>query len=181
MSELGRFLPEDRDLLAGLFYRVGLWVSRVDDTDVGEESENREHARLLAVLQGLAERSGTPELVRELAGEASRQKASWPRWGRGEETILTDVTAGLRLLKRQGTTEETSSFQKSLMFVGTAVARAYREEADGEKEEKGKLSWLSDKAGELLTSVLDREAWRDLSISPAEDTALTNLLDALKR
>ena len=42
MSELQRFLPQDQELLSGLLYRVGYWISNVDDTDEGNESgENR--------------------------------------------------------------------------------------------------------------------------------------------
>lgn len=181
MSELSRFLPEDQDLLVGLFYRVGLWISHVDDTDEDETSETAEHAQLLRVLTKISKTESVAGLVREIAEEAGRQKQSWTRWARGGDALLGDVGRGLKLLKGQGVEGEIASFRKSLMFIGTSVARAYREDEDMERTGQGGLGWLSEKAGEMLTAVVDREAYRDLSISPAEDTALSELLDVLKQ
>lgn len=181
MSELSRFLPESQDLLVGLFYRVGLWISRVDDTDEEETSETVEYEQLFRVLTKIAKTESNPLLVREMAEEAARQKQSWSRWAKSEDILLEDISRGLNLLKGQGVEAEISSFRKALMFIGTSVARAYREDQDMERTGQRALSWLAEKAGEMLTAVVDREAYRDLSISPAEDTALTELLQALKR
>jgi hypothetical protein len=181
MPELSRFLPEDQDLLVGLFYRVGLWMSHIDDTDEDETSETAEHEQLLRVLAKISKTESAAVLIREMADEAVRQKQSWARWERRSDSLLEDVGRGLKLLKGQGVEAEIVSFRKALMFIGTSVARAYREDQDMERTGQGGLSWLSEKASEMLTAVADREAYRDLSISPAEDTALSELLEALKQ
>ena len=58
MSGLQRFLPADQDLLVGLFYRVGHWMSDADDMDVGTESEQAEEAQMFRVLTKLSPTEG---------------------------------------------------------------------------------------------------------------------------
>jgi hypothetical protein len=99
MPELSRFLPEDQDLLVGLFYRVGLWISHIDDTDEDETSETAEHEQLLRVLAKISKTESAAGLVREVADEAVRQKQSWARWERRSDSLLEDVGRGLKLLK----------------------------------------------------------------------------------
>ena len=178
MSELHRFLPEDQDLLVGLPYRVGMWMSGIDDTDLGTQSEEQEAAKLRSVLQSLAG-SKKSVLLADIATEALRQTSNWPRWASMTETVLEDVSSAKRVLKGQATQEEFNAFAKALMLVGTAVARAVREDNDM-VEEKSYLGWLSDKVNDITMALTDREAHKDMNISPAEDTALNELLDTLK-
>ena len=71
------------------------------------------------------------------------------------------------------------AFSKALMLIGTVVAKAFREDNDL-KEDKGYLAWLTEKANELTLAVTDHEAYKDMNISPAESTALTELFMILK-
>lgn len=178
MSELQRFSPEDQDVLVGLLCRVGMWISGIDDTDVSTASEEKEEAKLRDVLQSLSATKKST-LIAELASEALRQKSNWPRWATSTDTVLDDVTAAKRILKGQGTSLEMGAFSKALMLIGTVVAKAFREENDL-KEEKGYLSWLTEKANELTLAMTDHESYKDMNISPAEDTALHDLLETLK-
>jgi hypothetical protein len=181
MSELGRFVPGDRDLLTGLFYRAGYWISHIDDTDLGTGSEEAERAQMVRVLTKISRADATAPLVRELAEEALRQQASWARWEKSSDDILADATRCAKLVKAQGTLEELQSFRRAVMLVATSVARAVREDAEhGDAETESGFSWLSEKVGAALMAVTDRGAYQDMNISPAEDTALTELLEALK-
>lgn len=180
MSELERFTPQDQDLLIGLFYRVGVWISHIDDTDEGTASEEKEHAKLLNVLQVVAKSDAAGCLVNDLAAEAVRQNTSWARWAKMTDNILSDVAKARATIKAHATPQEYVSFGKAVMMIGTSVARAFREESDMEEKGTGYLSWLTEKAGNLTQALTDREAHKDMNISPAEDTALNDLLDALR-
>ncbi|MEK7801834.1 MAG: hypothetical protein AAB276_05210 [Pseudomonadota bacterium] len=178
MSELQRFLPEDQDILVGLMCRIGMWISSIDDTDINAASEDKEEVKLREVLQSLSTTKKSV-LVAELASEALRQKSNWPRWSTSADTVLDDVVAAKDILKSQGTHLEMVAFSKALMLIGTVVAKAFREDNDL-KEDKGYLAWLTEKANELTLAVTDHEAYKDMNISPAESTALTELFMILK-
>ncbi len=182
MSELERFLPSDQDLLVSLFYRIGQWMAQVDDTDSGEDSEQIEEAQMFKILNKLAQSKNAGSLCSEIAAEAVRQKGSWSRWSKQIDTVLDDVSRAKQLIKGQATQQEFVAFGKSLVTIATAVARAYREAEDVEDEnaEKGFLSWLSEKKAHVALALTDSEAHKDLNISPAEDSALTELVATLK-
>lgn len=180
MSELERFLPADQELLVGLFYRIGQWMSQIDDTDSDETSEQREEAQMLKILDKLAQSKNVGALCSELATEALRQKGSWARWAKHADTVLGDVARAKVILKDQANHQEFVAFGKSLVMIATSVARAYREADDAEMEEKGIFSWLAEKKAHVTLALTDAEAHKDLNISPAEDSALTELVMVLK-
>lgn len=181
MSELERFLPADQELLVSLFYRIGQWMSEVDDTDADDHSEKLEEEHMFKVLKSLSQSQNAGALCSEIASEALRQKGSWGRWGKQIDNVLLDVTHAKALIKEQGNQQEFIAFGKSLVTIATAVARAYREAEDVEEaEEKGFLAWLSEKKAHVTLALTDSEAHKDLNISPAEDSALTELVMTLK-
>ena len=181
MSELQRFLPADQDLLVSLFYRIGQWMSHIDDTDTSDHSENLEEEQMLKVLTKLSKSANSGPLANEIAAEAIRQKGSWARWAKQTDNVLADVTKAKALIKGQATQDEFVAYGRSLVTIATAVARAYREAEDVEEaEEKGFFSWLSEKKAHVTLALTDAEAHKDLNISPAEDSALNDLVMTLK-
>ncbi len=179
MSGLGSFLPQEQDLLIGIFFRVGYWISHVDDTDLSDVSEHNEQEQMARALTKISTSKSATELVRELAAEALRRSGDQARWLKNEDALMADVIKAVKLVKYQGTDEDFSAFRKSIMYVATAVARAYREEPEQEQEDNGRFGWLIEKAESIVLAVKDQEAYRDLNISPAEDTALHELAEAL--
>ncbi len=178
VTGLGNFLPEEQDLLIGIFYRVGFWISHIDDTDVSEESERIEQQRLVQALKKISQATGSTELVKELAAEALRRSGDQKRWLANEDRLLADVNQASTLVRGQGTVEDYQSYGKSVMFAATSVARAFREDAE-HGEQAGKLGKLLDRASALLGAGGGVDAYQDLNISPAEDTALHELSSAL--
>lgn len=174
---LGNFLPQEQDLVIGIFFRIGYWISHIDDTDVDDKSEAIEQKQMLAALKKVAE-SKAPELVTEIAAEAVRRSGDQARWLKNEDRMLSDVTEAIKIVHSNGSEEDFKSYRKSLMFVATSVARAYREESDHDQRETG-LARLLERAGEMIGAVADKEAYKDMNISPAEDTALHELAQAI--
>jgi hypothetical protein len=180
MSELQRFLPADQDLLVGLFYRVGRWMSDADDTDASETSEQKEEAQMFGILTKLSQSKNAGPLCNEIAAEALRQKGSWGRWSKQIDTVIDDVVKAKAVIKGQAIDEEFHLFGRSLVSIATSVARAYREASDVEMEKTGVLGWLSEKKNDVAMAIFDPQAHKDMNISPAEDSALTELIEALK-
>lgn len=180
MSELQRFLPDDQELLVSLFYRVGQWMSSVDDTDTPQDSEQVEESQMIRILTKLSDSKSVGALCSEIAAESLRQKGSWSRWSRQTDSVIDDIHRAKLMMKGQATDDEFVAFGKSLVTIATAVARAYRESDDAEFAEKGFLSWLAEKKAHVTLALTDSESYKELNISPAEDTALTELIFVLK-
>lgn len=180
MSELQRFVPEDQELLVGIFYRTGYWISTIDDTDVGEESERREMRQLLLTLEKISNAQKAGALVNELAAEALRQKGSWRRWENANDDYLADLDRAVIAAKGQTNDGEFKSFSRAILMIGTAVAEAFREEVDNAPEPEGYFAWLSEKANTVLLAVTDKQSLKDMNISPSEDDALHQIVATLK-
>lgn len=175
---LGNFLPQEQDLVIGIFFRIGYWMSHIEDTDLDEKSEQAEQKQMLVALRKIAASKGATDLVREIAEEAVRRSGDQARWLKNEDDMLPDVTKAVKLVHSNGSHDDFKSFRKCLMFVATSVARAYREEPEHGERETG-LAGLLDRASEMIMAVSDKEAYRDMNISPAEDTALHELAQAI--
>lgn len=180
MSDLQRFVPSEQELLVSLFYRVGHWLSNVDDTDLDDASENMENAQLERILRSLSKSKNVPPLCAALSAAALDRQDSWSRWSSMDDTIAEDIQAGCRIIKGQGTKAEYDGFSNCLMTISTAVARAFREEPEMQLEEENFLDWLSEKTSQVSLAVKDWDAFKDLNVSPAEDTALHELWAILR-
>ncbi|MDY0030187.1 MAG: hypothetical protein RBR86_09630 [Pseudobdellovibrionaceae bacterium] len=181
MSGLQRFVPKEQELLSGIFYRIGYWISHVDDTDESDESEQIEQRQMIGALQKISKAPKAGALISEMATESMRQEQSWARWQAMNDTILSDMAIAVSLIKGQGTDEEYTIFSRACMMVATSVAHAFREEPDNMPENEGYFSWLTEKANNLVMSLKDKEGMKDMNISPEEDIALHELWEVLEK
>jgi hypothetical protein len=147
---------------------------------MGDKSERAEQAQMIKILTKLSQSEKVGALCMEICAEALRQKGSWGRWDKEIDTVLDDVALAKALIKGQGNAEEFQLFGKCLITIATSVARAYRETIDMESQEIGFLSWLTEKSSHVSLALSDREAHKDLNISPAEENLLIELVAALK-
>lgn len=180
MSELTRFLPQDQERLCSVFYRLGVWMSAADDTDIGTRSEDIETARLDSVLVKIASDSGFSPLVREMAAESVRRASSRALWARTADSVLEDVAVILPVLGRQGTGADVAGFSRAAMLVATSVARAFREDPDNLPASEGYFAWLTDRAARVADSLSIGGSASDKNISPEEDQALHALYQVLR-
>ena len=178
MSELHRFPPADQDVLVSLFYRIGVWMSGIDDTDTGDRSENIENNLMLRTLGTIASSQMFGALTADIAFEALRQKGSWERWANTSDSALSDIPQVKSILEAQATGEETILYGNALIAIATSVARAYREADDVEDLNQSLWTRIQETKEHLVLRLLDRDSFADLNISPAEDTALQQLVEA---
>jgi hypothetical protein len=181
MTNLNNFTPDDRALLIRLPYQVGLWMSQMDDEE-GEADDLRELTRLKLLVTTIARRKTDHELMGDVFAALADVIVEDDFIVSTDDT-LGEVIATLRIILSIGSMGEAKAYAGALLEIATAVARANLEEADytaGVEENDGFFGKLTAQAGTLwgqIRATLNT----DLNISPAEDTALTDLSAAIKQ
>lgn len=173
MGSLNNFVPEERDFLASVFYTVGVWISHVDD-DGDCSADAEEEKVLMAVLQRLAKHySKTVPFVSEMCEESARQTQNHGRWATQSDDAVECAVKAAQVIKAQMGTDDLVAYKSAISEVARSVAVAFRE---GDSLEEG----FSDKIKNGVLKLLNKDLHAEQNISPAEETALYTLLDALK-
>lgn len=181
MSELERFSPELQEFLAGLFYRSGDFISASDDTDMGEESEQKEQKSMLDLIRQFSKGGKLPPLIRDMAAETLSRDRDWPRWGDARGQFLNDFENQLDAIETSLNEEEAQSLRHCVFFLAMRVAESFREEADYGLDDANYFDKMQKKIAYWTLALTDRDARKKLNISPAEDSALHQLYDILNR
>lgn len=168
--------PEQLAFVSGLFIRAGTWVSRADDTDRSDKSENKEKDYMLRALTRVSKMSKS-ESVRQSANMALTI-SDIPQ-DRTEDSLTYDIHSAVEIFMTAEDAEALPQFRKALMYVATSVARAYREELDHHEDEYLLENFMNKIAG-FLNRDADPEEFKNINISPAEDSALTMISEALR-
>jgi hypothetical protein len=181
MSELVVFTDDEKDLLVGLIYAVGIWMSDADDTDEDNVSEQREYDHLVSSLKQLSSNNDITPLVREMVVEALHNDLKWDVWRARADAVLDDVIKALAVLRRHRMNDQVIlHFKKVLMVVAHNVAKAFREEPENMPIETGFWNTISKGLNEFLMILGNKDRFQAMNISPAEDTNLTALFTTLK-
>ena len=169
-------MADGSDLLADLFVRVGFFVSRADDTDDGQRSEklelkNMHHA--LSRVEAVAKQA----VIAKAAAKA-REARTVPE-PEDKETLATDIARVVQMFKDGENLNGLREFHKALMYTGTMIARAYREELDHHEDEFMLESLLNKWSGDLNQDA-DPEEFKNANVSPMEEAALDVVSKALR-
>lgn len=177
MSVFTDFLEEEIVLLVSLPYRVGLWMSQVDDDASTERDDVREQLAMEAIMKRMeADKKQTP-FVAAVVKETLTYKEMWPEWGQNLDTLMQDIEHAKRLIDDRLPTDNAANYRKALIDVASAVAFAYGEFEEAESAEKPSffgnlMNKISDKIN-VLSEDPD-------NMSPAEQEALKKLRKALQ-
>ncbi len=161
--------------IANLLIRAGLYVSHVDDTDQGEESELKEHEYMGKALAKIARLSNSPSVAR--AAQLALDNAEWT----GDDTaesLSFAIGEAMAIFSEAEDEAQLPHLKRAVMYVATSVARAYREELDIHHEEF-MLEGLLNRIIGAINKEADPEEFKNMNISPAEDSALTVISEAL--
>lgn len=178
MSVFGDLQSEDRDLLIGLLYRAGVWMSHSDD-ETGEADDVREMKALEHIIKSIASVHEQSEFVQDIARETISKKEQWPIWTNQSFDILGDCEKGVAVLKSNVNDNDLKAYRKTLVHIAETVAAAYGEFGMGADEDESALSGFLGK----VVGKLKGESQEDadfMNISPAEDEALVRLKTALR-
>ncbi len=175
MSDIGVFVPEEQEFLISIFYKVGVWMSYADDDEGDDEgaSDAEEEKVLIQVLNTLSKKNKKSPFIAHLTAEAARHTTSHKRWAHESDTTIADAVKGGKMIKAQMSPEDLALYKSALKETAQAVATAFREGDQGEK------NW-GEKIQNTLFKLTNKSLHTEQSISPAEDNALTELFEALK-
>lgn len=180
MSFLNQLDPEDRDLVVSLPYRVGMRVSKSDDTG-GSDSDDQEMQALSSILNGYAQEVFGSETVQYIISETITKKNKWPEWSGTLEQVEQDCHKAIDLLSNVVDQKEVSAFKQHLMEIGESVAMAFREQQNLGMIARFKL-FLDYKKDRKLAEQkkIAAKSWDQfLNISMQERRALRSIAGAL--
>jgi len=126
MSELKGLLPEQVELVASLPFRVGSWMSHIDD-EPGHVDDIRERDALEAMLVEISKIKGRSRFVREVITLTIRNKKRWPRWSKQIDNIMADSTNAMNFLSGYLADQDLREYRRALIQVAKAVAEAHAE------------------------------------------------------
>jgi len=174
-SHLHDMSPQERELIVGLPYRVGIWMSHMDDEEGGED-DRKEREATMNIINGISQSIEVPAFVREIMQEVVTHKDSWQDWEKNSMDIIPDAKRVADLLKQQIGAKDRRNYKRLLLKIAGSVAGAYGEFGEMEKE-KGLMDrvrdWLSE--GSKKKQAIDF-----MNISPSEDAAIKELMAALR-
>jgi hypothetical protein len=173
MSDFNIFHPDEQNLLAGSVYKIGVWMSHIDDEGASSADE-KEREALEKVLKKSTGKFSSHPIIAEMASEALRRKNYWAAWEMDAENALSDVAKSIKMLNGRLVDNEVKAYKQLVMGVATYIAGAFDEDEDD--EEKGLWGALSN----LVVGVANPALKADLNTSPDEDSALTELTEVLK-
>ncbi|MCS5597240.1 MAG: hypothetical protein NZ828_08295 [Alphaproteobacteria bacterium] len=173
MSDFNIFHPDEQNMLAGSLYKVGVWMSHIDD-DGACEADEKERLALQKYLKKSVSKFSSHPIISEMAGEALRRQKYWPRWEQDSDHALDDVKKAIGLLDGRLVDNEVKAYKELVMGIATYIAGAFDENEDD--EEKGMWGALSN----MVVGVANPQLKKEMRTSPSEDDALTALTAVLK-
>lgn len=174
MSSLRDLQPEERGLVIGLMYRVGVWMSHSDDED-GETDDIKEMKALEHIIRSIASAHEESAFVQQVARETLKRKEKWQVWANHSFDILADAEKAMAILKSNVAKGDAEDYRDTIINIAEAVAAAYGEFGMGADDE----NVLSGFLGKVVNKIKGNEEADFMNISPAEQAALDRLGAAL--
>lgn len=126
MTFLQQLPNDDRELLISLPYRVGVWLSHIDDHG-GEEADDEEKRALAGIIDGFTRDVFGSEVVQYIMMETLEKKDHWDAWANNTDDIHKDCQRAIDILNEAVEEKEVSAFKRRLIEIAEAVALAFRE------------------------------------------------------
>ncbi len=170
MATLNKMEKDERDLIVGLPYRVGVWMSNAED-DLGDGDDRREHKAVEKVLRRFAGQIERYPFISAVLRETLAQKDRWGHWAENSLDVLPDCERALTIVNKTGSREAVINYRKILMKIANDVAGAHGEFGEFESE-----SGFT----RLISGFLGSKRDDFMNISPSEDEALERLACVLR-
>jgi hypothetical protein len=178
---MNQFLPDERLLLVGLPYRVGLFVSQSDRTG-GEKSEASEMQALSNIVIAYSQEVFGAETAQHIISETVSRKREWPEWSNDLEMVEAECLRAVDILSEAVDVKEVNGFKRCLMEVGEAVALAFREYDETTSiVEKIRiyLAYMNSRTQAAKLGIIAKEWDQFINISLDERNALQKVAQAL--
>lgn len=178
MSFFKELSAEETDLIISLPYRVGHWISQVDDMEKTKRDDKWEKAALNRAIRKISRQNGANSLARAVMTEVDNNRVHWNTWANkcGEDVLFSDIGLAVDLVRIKIHPKATKSYKHVLWYMALVVAQAFGEDDDPDQEMH--INHLfADLKNLLFSSPLGKSPE---NISDIEKTALKKLRAALK-
>lgn len=126
MNFLEELAPEQRELIISLPYKVGLWLSHVDDTG-GDDASQEETQALENILKAFNQDVFGSEALQYIMAETINQRDKWDSWSHDAANIPQSCQKAIDILHKCLDEKEVNSYKQRLLEIAEAVALAFRE------------------------------------------------------
>jgi hypothetical protein len=178
MSFFKELNAEERDLIISLPYRVGHWISQVDDMEKTKRDDKWEKAALDQAIRKIARQNAANSLTRAVMTEVDNNRMHWQQWATKceDEVLFSDIGLALDLVRLKIHPKALPQYKKVLWYMALVVAQAFGEDDDPDQEMH--INHLfADLKKMLFATPLGKNPE---NISDIEKTALKKLRAALK-
>lgn len=176
-------LPEkQRNDLAALPYRVGLWISESDKTG-GVDADQQEKRALHGIITGFTQDFLKSEFVEKLMLHTMAMNEKWDEWEENLDAVPDECRAAIDDLALKLEEKDITSLKITLMEIARNVAMAFRERDDhdtlwGQAKLYFMMSWNNMMS--VFTYQQPKTMVEFLNISQHESRALQKLGEVLK-
>lgn len=184
MSDLSKF-PQSTKLseaqkavLVSVPYRVGVWVSNIDDNTKTSLDDRRERQALELSIARMEKLYRKMPFTAAIMGEIQQSKSLWEGWTAqsAEDLVLQNLSDALALCDEYFGRNEVGQYKHAVWQVGLSVAQAYGEQIDPDNEMHVNrlFAWM----GSFISAPKMSKAPENMSAK--EKTALKKLRALLK-
>ena len=178
MAGLSDFTSEERSLLVSIPYRVGMWVSDVEeDEDIGMDNKRERQALELAISR-MAKAHRKMPFAAAVMNDIQNAKSHWQSWNMqaDEASVMSDLQQALVLCHDKVSASEVKQYKQAVWQIGMIVAQAYGEQIDPDNEMHVDrfFAWI----GSFVSAPKLKKTPENMS--QAEKTALKKLHAVLK-
>lgn len=167
---------------ASLPYRVGLWVSKSDETG-GLEADQNEMRALHSIITGFSQDFLKSEFVEQLMLHTMAMSEKWGAWGRNLDKVPQECEEAIAYLSDKLEQKDMLSFKITLMEIARNVALAFQE-SDFHNTLLGRLRlylvMTFDNMRSLVTHQQPKTMLELTNISYEENKALEKLSEVLR-
>lgn len=178
MTDFSKLSPDEQKLIISIPYRVGTWVSYVDDNTKSRMDDKREQQALELVISRMATSHRKMPFAAMIMNEVQKNKSLWPTWAQqvDEEAVLQDIQKAVDICRQKMSPADIKQYKQAVWHIALAVAQAYGEHVDPDNEMHVDrfFSWLAS----FITAPSLRKTPENMS--PKEKTALKKLRAILK-
>ncbi len=180
MTLLSSFSLSEAELLVSLPYKVGVWVSHADDEE-GERDDALEMKALETCIKAIAKLHEDQPFIKDVSRETLRQKDLWPEWTDQSFNALRDGEQAMALLAGKASQDDRKNYKAVILEIATTVAQAFGEfgSFDDGDDEGSLFGGIVGKIVGGFSSLSQSDAGHPMNISPAEDSAISRLAQAL--
>lgn len=175
---LSDFNDEERVLLISVPYRVGMWISAIDNIQGSSRDDRREQQTLSLAIARLAANYRKMPFASAVMKALESSKVYWTQWSGliQDQAVLSDLEKALTAVQNSATKRDLSEYKHAVWQIAVVVAEAYDEshDPDNEMHINNFFEWVG---GMVSKPKLKK---RPENISSAEKQALKKLSTILK-